>query len=92
MQLIIITSPELAAGLSAGHRSNRAVAQVLDTVKKFRLEIRRQFPAVQDPELMRYYVAEVPDETRGEAVAVALRECSGIEAAYLKPPDELPAR
>jgi hypothetical protein len=91
MEMTIIASPETADALATADRSNRSVAQIVSALEKLGLQIRRQFPRVTDPELKRYFITEVPDAAHAEKAAAVLRNCSGIEAAYWKPPDELPS-
>jgi len=50
-----------------------------------------QHPGTGDPELARWYRAELPDRVAAERLAGALRAAAGVEAAYVKP-DDAPAR
>jgi hypothetical protein len=43
-----------------------------------------------DARLARYFTVDVPDVARAEDIARRLRQVAGVEAAYVKPPDELP--
>jgi hypothetical protein len=47
-------------------------------------------PGSSDPELASQFYVSVADEEDGERVATRLRSVPGVEAAYLKPPDEPP--
>lgn len=47
-----------------------------------------QHPGSRDPELARWYVAELQDPAAAERLARALRDTPGVEAAYVKPADE----
>jgi hypothetical protein len=46
-------------------------------------------PGVDDPSLGSYFTADV-DDNRVDAVLDALHSSAAIEAAYVKPADELP--
>ena len=47
-------------------------------------------PGTKDPNLMSYFIVEVPDPKTAQRVIDRLQRSTAIEAAYLKPPDELP--
>lgn len=47
-------------------------------------------PGTDDPDLMRFFTVEVPDGASAEQVVARLQEDTEVEAAYLKPPDEMP--
>jgi hypothetical protein len=47
-------------------------------------------PGVEDEDLMRYFAVEVPDRSSADGVVQRLRQCAAVDAAYIKPPDELP--
>ena len=50
------------------------------------LQLRPMHPGSDDPELASWFIAETDDSE----VVSALRLIAGVEAAYLKPADELP--
>jgi len=43
-----------------------------------------------DPVLQSYFIVEVPDSVTAQRVIERLQQSPAIEAAYVKPPDELP--
>ena len=43
-----------------------------------------------DPDLMRYFTVDVPDQATAERVLARLPQSRAVEAAYLKPPDAMP--
>jgi hypothetical protein len=47
-----------------------------------------QHPGVADPELSRWYVANVQDALAAERLVVALRASEEVEGAYVKPEEE----
>jgi hypothetical protein len=49
-----------------------------------------QHPGVDDPELSRWYSAQVPDRAVAERLVAALSASDAVESAYMKP-DEEPA-
>jgi len=47
-------------------------------------------PGAEDPYLSQYFKVDVPDQATAMRVIKRLQNCKAIEAAYLKPSDELP--
>jgi hypothetical protein len=47
-------------------------------------------PGTADPDLIRYFTVEVPDQVTAERVIARLQQSKAVEAAYLKPPDAMP--
>ena len=47
-------------------------------------------PGAEDPHLAPYFTVEVPDYATAERVIAHLQGLEAVEAAYLKPPDEMP--
>jgi len=47
-------------------------------------------PETKDPHLALYFRVRVPDVETAQRVISFLRHCRAIEAAYIKPPEELP--
>lgn len=43
-----------------------------------------------DPLLSLFFTADVSDRATAEVVIDRLRDCKAVQAAYLKPPDEMP--
>jgi len=49
-------------------------------------------PGTNDPDLMRFFTVEVSDSASAEQLIARLQQDAEVEAAYLKPPDEMPGR
>jgi hypothetical protein len=47
-------------------------------------------PGVDDDDMARFFMIQMPDSTMAERVIARLRLSDSIEAAYLKPTDEAP--
>ena len=47
-------------------------------------------PGTNDPDLMRFFTAEVSDSQSAEQLIARIQQDAEVEAAYLKPPDEMP--
>jgi hypothetical protein len=48
------------------------------------IDVQPLHPGETDPQLSRYFTAEVDDPGAAEAAAERLRSCPGVEAAYVK--------
>ena len=59
-------------------------------VEEFGVVLEPLHPDTEDPSLISYFTIEVPDHATADRVIARLLQSKGIEAAYLKPPDELP--
>jgi uncharacterized protein with GYD domain len=66
------------------------VKQVKKAARELGVELKPMNPGVTDPDMASYFFVEVPDAATAERVISRLSSCSAIEAAYLKPADELP--
>lgn len=62
------------------HRLTKQLGVVLEPVH----------PETADPDLMRYFTVQVPDQAAAERVLARLQQSKAVEAAYLKPPDAMP--
>ena len=92
MVVVVRLSPRTAAQVQAAPTSvDDAVASLLSLVDRLGGRLRPQHPGVADPSLGRWFVLEGPDDRpTGESAASALRGHPAVEAAYVKPSEELP--
>ena len=47
-------------------------------------------PETVDPDLIRYFTLEAPNQATAQEVIARLQQCKAVEAAYLKPHDAMP--
>lgn len=47
-------------------------------------------PGAQDPLLAPYFIMDVSDPAAADRIIARFQQCKAIEAAYLKPLDEMP--
>lgn len=80
---VILASSEQVA-LEAGSSKLTVLAQHL------KVDLFPVHPKVADADLKRYYIARVRDDRTLDEAIVGLRNCPGVEAAYIKPPDAPP--
>jgi hypothetical protein len=64
--------------------------QLVDTASELGTRLEPLHPGQTHPLLTSYFVAEVPDRETAEKVIDRLSKFKIVEAAYLKPDDELP--
>jgi len=67
-----------------------ASKELLQTAEELCVVLEPVHPGAEDPHLAPYFTVEVPDLATAERVIARLQRCKAIEAAYLKPPDEVP--
>lgn len=75
---------------SEGGSRSLPVPSAVQLVRDLGVELQPLHPGTSDSELQRFFIVTMEDGERVNQVLESLRECHGIEAAYVKPPDELP--
>ncbi len=90
MRITIRVRPEAASALRGRGPATSAFRQLLSTADDLGIVLEPIHPQGSDPRLAAYYTAEVPDRAAAERALADFRQCSAVEAAYLKPPDALP--
>lgn len=61
-----------------------------DVSARLGVKIRPIHPGIAVPELASYFGAEVPDMETAQRLITKLKETGIVDAAYVKPADELP--
>ncbi len=64
--------------------------ELVRIANEFGVTVEPVHPGVQDPQLASYFTVRVPDGPTAERVIQRLRQSDRVEAAYVKPADELP--
>jgi len=90
IQVIVQVSADVARTLQQRGAPTAESQELLKIAEELGVLLEPVHPGVEDPLLAPYFMAEVPDSTTAEWVITHLRKFKAIEAAYLKPPDELP--
>lgn len=90
MHTTIRVRPDVALTLHRQQPSTTASEELLQTAEQLGVVLEPMHPGAEDPHLAPYFVVEIPDPATAERVIARLKHCKAIEAAYLKPPDELP--
>jgi hypothetical protein len=90
MHVTLRVLPGVARTLHHKQRLSVESEELVQASKELGLTLEPVHPGVEDAELMRYFAVEVPNLAVSEKVIRRLRQCAAIDAAYVKPPDELP--
>jgi hypothetical protein len=89
MQVTIQVSADVARAL---HGRNPPIAEseaLLKMIETFGLTLERMHPNTDDHALQSYFTVEVADPTTAQRFVERVQESEAVEAAYVKPPDEL---
>ena len=81
---------ELQQGGAAGESASAQTRELLDAASELGVRLEPLHPGQTHPLLVPYFVAEVPDRESAEKVIDRLSRFQIVEAAYLKPDEELP--
>lgn len=90
MNITIQLQKEAASALQGEGPETEASREINEAAREMGIRLRPLHPGTKDPNLASYFYAEVPDAATAERVLSRLGNCGAINAAYLKPPDELP--
>jgi hypothetical protein len=91
MQITVQVRQDVAPALHGRESAPPEVVELRQRLAELGVRLELVHPGEDDPLLAPYLTAEVPDD--GELTARVLRileESAVVEAAYVKPPDELP--
>ena len=90
MQIIVRISRPTAVVLHGHGPLTEPAREIVDTAEEQAAQLAPMHPGTRDVDLMRYFTATLLDgETVARAIA-GLQACSAVEAAYVKPPAEIP--
>jgi len=90
MQITIKTLPDVSRSIHERGPPTTESEELLRVVETFGVVLKPMHSDMEDPNLMSYFIVDVPDTTTTQHVITRLRQLGAIEAAYVKPPDELP--
>ena len=89
LQVIIQVSADEARAFHEGGAPSAKSRALLRNVRKFSLTLEPLHRATDDLTLQSYFVVEVPDWATAQRVMKRLGRLKAVQAAYVKPPDEL---
>ncbi|MFC1982526.1 hypothetical protein ACFLV5_01890 [Chloroflexota bacterium] len=90
MQVIVQVSSDLAGALRHQTQPTAASEQISRIVKTYGRTLEPMHTNTDSLNLQSYFTIEVPDNATAQSIISHLQQATGIEAAYVKPPDELP--
>jgi hypothetical protein len=90
IQITVKVSTDVARTLHGGGPPTGKSEELLKIVDELGVLLEPVHPGAKDPLLAPYFMVEVPDSITAERILTHLQKCCAIEAAYIKPPDELP--
>ena len=73
-----------------GSRSAAKTGDVAMVARSLGVRLLPMHPGTHDPELRTYFIIEVPDRQTADRIVTALLGTAEVEAAYLKPTEEMP--
>lgn len=91
MQISVQVQSSLAPAAHGRETPTAAVEQLRERLEELGVGLRPLHPGADDPLLAPHFTVEVPDDEELAArVLAVLEESAVVDAAYVKPPDELP--
>jgi hypothetical protein len=90
MQITVQVSQHAAPTLHQRAPPTPEAEKLLELVRKLGVELEPVHPGEEDPNLAPFFTVEAPDREMADCIAAELQRCGAIEAAYIKPPADLP--
>lgn len=90
MQATVQVTDDVARALHGRAPATHESDELLRQLESMGLTLEPMHAHTGDPELQTFFTVQLPDDGTGEDVMRHLREFAAIEAAYVKPPDDLP--
>lgn len=90
MYVTIQLRQDVAIALQQRQLNTPAAQELLKTAQELGVVLKPMHPGARDSYLAPYFTAEVPNSATAERVIKHLQNCEAVEAAYVKPADEMP--
>ena len=90
MQLTTRVRSDVASVLHHRRAAAPGSEELLQAAEELGMVLEPVHPNAEDPHLAPYFTVEVSDPATAEQAISRLQDCEAVEAAYLKPPDEMP--
>lgn len=90
MQAIVMVSLRAARALHERSPPIEDAEDLPNVMEAFGLAMEPLHRSTDDPTLQKYFVVEVPDVETAQRLIERLQQSPLVEAAYIKPPDEMP--
>ena len=90
MIVAVQTNPSITADLLKNSPAQASSRQIVALARRFHTTLQSTFSQVSDSALQSHFFLEVGDQAVAEELVALLRKAKGVEAAYVKPHDEVP--
>lgn len=90
MQVTVQVPPDVARTLHQRGPPTAKSQALLGVIEGFGFTLEPMHLDTDDPKLQSYFLIDVPDHATARRVIDRLKQSEAVEAAYVKPPDELP--
>jgi hypothetical protein len=90
MQVTVQVAAEAVSALRQRAPPTPASLEVSRALDEFGVSLQPLDPDTDDPSLDRYFIVDLSDPAKAEAVVERLRQCRVVEGAYIKPREEAP--
>lgn len=90
MQITVQLRADVARLIAARQPLTAEAAALTQTLSPFGATLEPLHPHTDDAELQTQFWINVPDQVAAERIVQRLNQLNAVQAAYLKPPDELP--
>jgi hypothetical protein len=90
VQIIVKILPDIAPELHQQRISSPELEELSKIQRSLDIVLAPVHPRIKDSSLASYFTVEVPDEAKAKLVIERLKLCKAVDAAYIKPSDELP--
>jgi hypothetical protein len=90
LEVTIIVSSEVAAAIQQKKPQHPGAEELLRIAETLGVSLEPIHPGTVDTNLLSYFIVKVPDSATALKVMDRLQQSKAVEAAYIKPPDELP--
>ena len=89
-RITVLLDPNVALALHNRQPAIPASKDLLKAIGDLGISLEPLHPDVDDSSLMRYFIVKLPDNLSADDIVKQLRRYKAIQAAYVKPADELP--
>lgn len=90
MQITVLLEADAARRLHQRGPPTADSEELNRVTKQLGMVLEPIHPGTEDPDLIRYFTIEAPNQATAQRVITRLQQSKAIEAAYLKPPDAMP--
>jgi hypothetical protein len=90
MQVVVQVSANVARALNQRGPPTAEAEALSKAIETFGLTMEPMHRTTDDPNLQKYFIVEVPGQAAAQRVMDRLQQSEAVEAAYVKPHNELP--